>query len=146
MYVSVYLYARVYTYNFFFSFAEKLNLKMATEYKYLNQSDCLAIDGVDEAEKFHTLLVRTQFMLQQNLTWFFYDLSSSHFFFIISSRLPYNQKALDILRISKEDQERLFSITAAVLWLGNISFEAVDNGNQVEVLSDEGNPYLPSFC
>ena len=27
---------------------------------------------------------------------------------------------------------------AAVLWLGNISFQVIDNGNHVEVLANEG--------
>ncbi|PON96531.1 Myosin head, motor domain containing protein [Trema orientale] len=81
---------------------ERLNLRMASEYKYLNQSDCLKIDGVNEAEKFHVL-----------------------------------KEALNLVQICKEDQERVFSMLAAVLWLGNISFRVVDNGNQVEVLADE---------
>lgn len=36
---------------------ERLNLKSASEYKYLNQSDCLAIANVDDAKKFQELLV-----------------------------------------------------------------------------------------
>lgn len=35
---------------------EKLKLKMASEYNYLNQSDCLAINGVDDARKFQNLM------------------------------------------------------------------------------------------
>ncbi|XVF78057.1 hypothetical protein PTKIN_Ptkin14bG0097700 [Pterospermum kingtungense] len=35
---------------------EKLNLKMANEYNYLIQSDCLVIDGVDDGQKFHKLM------------------------------------------------------------------------------------------
>ncbi|XP_030549734.1 myosin-2 [Rhodamnia argentea] len=35
---------------------EKLNLKVASEYNYLRQSDCLTIDGVDDAKKFQMLL------------------------------------------------------------------------------------------
>ncbi|KAH0986757.1 hypothetical protein GBA52_013934 [Prunus armeniaca] len=81
---------------------EKLKLKRASEYKYLNQSNCLAIDGVDDAEKFHMLM-----------------------------------EALDIVRVSKKDQEHVFSMLAAVLWLGNISFQATENENHVEVLADE---------
>ncbi|KAK2984719.1 hypothetical protein RJ640_004544 [Escallonia rubra] len=34
----------------------KLNLKTASEYNYLNQSACLAIHDVDDAEKFHVLM------------------------------------------------------------------------------------------
>lgn len=37
--------------------AERLNLKMASYYKCLSQSGCLAIDGVDDARKFHMLMV-----------------------------------------------------------------------------------------
>ncbi|KAG6634503.1 myosin-2-like [Carya illinoinensis] len=81
---------------------ERLNLRPASEYKYLNQSDCLAIHGVDDARKFHLLV-----------------------------------EALDIIRISKEDQDLIFTMLAAVLWLGNISFQVIDNENYVEVLADE---------
>lgn len=35
---------------------DKLNLKRAIDFKYLNQSNCLAIDNVDDAKKFQTLL------------------------------------------------------------------------------------------
>ncbi|GMY31655.1 myosin-2 [Fagus crenata] len=81
---------------------ERLNLKTASEYKYLNHSDCLEIHGVDDAQKFHMLM-----------------------------------EALDIIRISKEDQEHTFRMLAAVLWLGNISFQVIGNENHVEVLADE---------
>ncbi|XP_059662595.1 myosin-2-like [Cornus florida] len=81
---------------------DKLNLKMASEYKYLNQSDCLATDDVNDASKFHILM-----------------------------------KALDTVRIGKEDQEHAFEMLAAVLWLGNISFQVIDNENHVEVVDDE---------
>ncbi|XP_057956923.1 myosin-2 [Malania oleifera] len=81
---------------------DKLNLKMASEYKYLNQSNCLAIDDVDDAQKFHKLV-----------------------------------EALDDVQISKEDQEHVFEMLAAVLWLGNISFQVIDSENHVEVVADE---------
>ncbi|KAI4322882.1 hypothetical protein L6164_022533 [Bauhinia variegata] len=81
---------------------ERLNLSGASEYKYLNQSDSLTIDGVDDAKKF------------QKLT-----------------------KALDVVRISKEDQEQVFKMLAAILWLGNISFQVTDNENHVEVVDDK---------
>ena len=48
------------------------------------------------------------------------------------------QDALDTNQISKEDQKKLFSMLAAVLWLGNISFCVIDNENHVEVVSNEG--------
>lgn len=38
-------------------FADKLNLKIASQYNYLNQSEGLAIEGVDDAQNFHRLMV-----------------------------------------------------------------------------------------
>ncbi|GMH24307.1 hypothetical protein Nepgr_026150 [Nepenthes gracilis] len=81
---------------------DKLNLKTANEYKYLNQSNCQSIDDVDDAQLFHKLT-----------------------------------EALDIVQISKEDQEGMFAMLAVVLWLGNISFQITDNGSHIEVVVDE---------
>ncbi|OIV91256.1 hypothetical protein TanjilG_30478 [Lupinus angustifolius] len=47
-------------------------------------------------------------------------------------------EALDVVHISKEDQENVFAMLAAVLWLGNISFAVVDNENHVQAVEDEG--------
>nr|ABJ53200.1 myosin VIII-1 [Nicotiana benthamiana] len=47
-------------------------------------------------------------------------------------------EALNVVHISKEDQESVFSMLAAVLWLGNISFTSVDNENHAEPVVDEG--------
>lgn len=41
----------------FFFCAEKLNLRAVSEYKYLVQSDCMSIDGVDDAKNFDQLMV-----------------------------------------------------------------------------------------
>ncbi|KAL0707136.1 hypothetical protein Bca4012_073562 [Brassica carinata] len=81
---------------------EKLNLTSAHEYKYLGQSNCYSINGVDDAELFHSV-----------------------------------KEALDIVHVSKEDQESVFAMLAAVLWLGNVSFTVIDNENHVEPVADE---------
>ncbi|CAN6885159.1 unnamed protein product [Brassica oleracea] len=81
---------------------EKLNLTSAHEYKYLGQSNCYSINGVDDAERFHSV-----------------------------------KEALDIVHVSKEDQESVFAMLAAVLWLGNVSFTVIDNENHVEPVADE---------
>ncbi|KAG7594707.1 IQ motif EF-hand binding site [Arabidopsis thaliana x Arabidopsis arenosa] len=81
---------------------EKLNLTSAKQYKYLKQSNCYSINGVDDAERFHTV-----------------------------------KEALDIVHVSKEDQESVFAMLAAVLWLGNVSFTIIDNENHVEPEQDE---------
>ncbi|KAG5376487.1 hypothetical protein IGI04_041083, partial [Brassica rapa subsp. trilocularis] len=38
-------------------FLKKLKLKAASEYNYLNQSNCLTIDRIDDSQKFHKLMV-----------------------------------------------------------------------------------------
>ncbi|KAL2557658.1 Myosin-1 [Forsythia ovata] len=47
-------------------------------------------------------------------------------------------EAMDIVHVSKEDQESVFTMLAAVLWLGNVSFTVVDSENHVEPVADEG--------
>lgn len=49
-----------------------------------------------------------------------------------------DQEAMDALNISREDQERVFKLLAAVLWLGNVSFEVTDHENHITVMIDEG--------
>ena len=41
------------------------------------------------------------------------------------------------MHVSKEDQENVFAMLAAVLWLGNVSFTIIDNENHVEPEPDE---------
>ncbi|KAK6122486.1 hypothetical protein DH2020_043772 [Rehmannia glutinosa] len=82
---------------------ERLNLKNADEFKYLSQSNCYSISGVDDAEQFRVVL-----------------------------------EALDVVHVKKEDQESVFAMLAAVLWLGNVSFTVIDSENHVEPVEDEG--------
>ncbi|XP_061352348.1 myosin-1-like isoform X2 [Gastrolobium bilobum] len=81
----------------------KLNLQNAEDYKYLRQSNCYSVTGVNDAEEFCAVM-----------------------------------EALDVVHISKEDQENAFAMLAAVLWLGNISFTVIDNENHVQAVEDEG--------
>ncbi|KAI4328583.1 hypothetical protein L6164_020923 [Bauhinia variegata] len=85
------------------SLREKLNLKSVEDYKYLRQSNCYSISGVNDAEEFRIVT-----------------------------------EALDVVHIGKEDQENVFAMLAAVLWLGNISFTVIDNENHVQAVEDEG--------
>ncbi|XP_011070461.1 myosin-1 [Sesamum indicum] len=82
---------------------EKLNLKNADEFKYLSQSNCFMISGVDDAEQFRVVM-----------------------------------EALDIVHVKKDDQDSVFAMLAAVLWLGNVSFTVIDSENHVEPVVDEG--------
>ncbi|GMG98915.1 hypothetical protein Nepgr_000755 [Nepenthes gracilis] len=81
---------------------EKLNLKNVEEYRYLCQSNCYKIPGVDDTEQFLSVM-----------------------------------EALDVVHVSKDDQESAFAMLAAVLWLGNVSFTVIDFENHVEPVVDE---------
>ncbi|KAH0651438.1 hypothetical protein KY285_032160 [Solanum tuberosum] len=81
---------------------DKLKLKGASEYKYLNQSGCLVIHDVDDAAEFCKLM-----------------------------------EALNTVRISESDQEHAFQMIASVLWLGNITFQVIDDESHVEVVQSE---------
>ncbi|XP_009589781.1 myosin-2-like isoform X2 [Nicotiana tomentosiformis] len=81
---------------------DKLKLKGASDYNFLNQSDCLVIHDVHDAKKFHMLV-----------------------------------KALNTMGMSESDQEHAFQMVAAVLWLGNITFQAIGSENYVEVAQSE---------
>ncbi|CAA0839049.1 Myosin-1 [Striga hermonthica] len=82
---------------------EKLNLRNADDFKYLKQSNCYRISGVDDAEQFRVVV-----------------------------------EALDVVHVKKEDQDSVFAMLAAVLWLGNVTFTVVDSENHVEPVVDEG--------
>ncbi|KAF0930186.1 hypothetical protein E2562_030841 [Oryza meyeriana var. granulata] len=84
------------------SLRDKLNLKKVDEYKYLKQSCCYSIAGVDDAQMFRTVT-----------------------------------EAMNIVHISKEDQDNVFAMVSAVLWLGDVSFTVIDNENHVEIVVDE---------
>ncbi|PAN46757.1 hypothetical protein PAHAL_9G212200 [Panicum hallii] len=86
------------------SLKDKLNLKKVDEYKYLKQSCCYSIAGVDDAQMFRTVT-----------------------------------EAMNIVHISKEDQENVFAMVSAVLWLGDVSFTVIDNENHVEIIVDEAS-------
>ncbi|XP_039026501.1 myosin-2-like isoform X2 [Hibiscus syriacus] len=46
-------------------------------------------------------------------------------------------EAMNIVQICKEQQEQAFAMLAAVLWLGDISFQVIDNEHHVEPSADE---------
>lgn len=70
---------------------------------------------------------------------FVYGLLRSHAIFPSFYIWVFPQKALDVIRMCKEEQELVFKMLAAILWLGNISFQDTDNENHIEVVNDEGN-------
>lgn len=60
--------------------SERLNLRAVSEYKYLVQSDCTLIDGVNDANNFHQLMVYhlTVSLVYNKLFNFVFDLPRSH--------------------------------------------------------------------
>ncbi|CAI8591586.1 unnamed protein product [Vicia faba] len=45
---------------------------------------------------------------------------------------------LDVVHISKGDQENVSAMLVAVLWLRNISFTVINNENHIQAVEDEG--------
>ncbi|KAI5063038.1 hypothetical protein GOP47_0021585 [Adiantum capillus-veneris] len=81
---------------------ERISLRPAKHFQYLNQSNCLQIDNVDDALRFEVTM-----------------------------------DAMNVVQISKEDQNSAFAMLAAVLWLGNVTFSVIDNENHVSVDDNE---------
>lgn len=109
---------------------------MASEYKFLNQSGCLKIHDVDDAHNFQKLMVNLKSSVWNHnlLGIIIYWIGKE----VLQQGYILDQEAMDVLQISHEDQERIFKLLAAILWLGNISFEVTDLKNHVTVVIDEG--------
>lgn len=96
----------------------------------MKQSSCYSINGVDDAQRFHAVKVTPSF---SQYFCSFFPFNST--FWLKNPLLL--QEALDIVHVSKEDQESVFAMLVAVLWLGNVSFTIIDNENHVEPEPDE---------
>lgn len=121
--------------------SEKLNLQSVEDYKYLRQSNCYSITGVDDAEEFRIVTVYYFSLHNDDLhqyRFILYDIFISHELFNTVANF---QDALDVVHISKGDQDNVFAMLAAVLWLGNISFTVIDNENHVQAVEDEGKNF-----
>ena len=59
-----------------FWYTEMLNLKDVDEYKYLKQSNCYSITGVDDAEQFHIVKVLVYFSCIVKVIVMLYNLRS----------------------------------------------------------------------
>lgn len=57
---------------------------------------------------------------------------------LIGIYILFYQDALKSVKICERDQMHAFELIAAVLWLGNISFEVIDSENHVEPVANEG--------
>jgi myosin heavy subunit len=92
----------------------------------------MMIDGVDDAKKFHRLRVYClKIHLLNNNFNYLYGLLRSHvmIFQLLAYVFFFFQKALDVVQMCKEDQERVFNMLGAILRLGNIYFEVKDDEN-----------------
>ncbi|KAG7612257.1 Myosin N-terminal SH3-like [Arabidopsis suecica] len=66
---------------------KKFKLEEPKKYHYLNQSKCLELDSINDAEEYHA-----------------------------------TRRAMDVVGISTEEQDAIFSVVAAILHIGNIEF------------------------
>ncbi|KAH0857951.1 hypothetical protein HID58_086212 [Brassica napus] len=66
---------------------ERYKLGEPKTYHYLNQSKCLEVDSINDAEEYHA-----------------------------------TRRAMDVVGISTEEQDAIFSVVAAILHLGNVEF------------------------
>jgi myosin-5 len=48
------------------------------------------------------------------------------------------QHAMDDVQITKDEQQTVFEMLSAVLWLGNITFSIIDDENHVRVDDSQG--------
>lgn len=102
------------------------------------QSNCYSISGVNDAEQFRIVVVLSLIVNYISCVIVLFSFANEFCYMAVNVF----QEALDVVHISKEDQQSVFAMLAAVLWLGDISFSVIDNENHVEAVTDEGKNFL----
>jgi myosin-1 len=74
-------------------------------------SNCLSVSDIDDTKDFHDTIVSTTSPA-------FGTDSQQHL-----------QKAMEVIGLSIEEQFDIFKMLAIILWLGNVQFEEMDDGN-----------------
>jgi myosin I len=86
-------------------------------YAYTSLSNCLTVQDIDDIHDYKETIVRRVdlFML---------------------THLMHLQKAMQVIGLSDQEQSEIFRMLATVLWLGNVQFDEMDDGNST--ITDSG--------
>ena len=79
-------------------------------YAYTSGSNCLEVDGIDDIADWSETLVSVSGNICTGLTYQF-------------------QKAMNVIGLSAEEQHNILRMLAIILWLGNVQFDEMDDGN-----------------
>ena len=74
-------------------------------------SNCLSVSDIDDTKDFHDTIV--------SITSLAFGTDSQ----------KHSQKAMAVIGLSAEEQFDIFKMLAIILWLGNVQFEEMDDGN-----------------
>jgi myosin-1 len=80
-------------------------------YAYTNQSGCLDVNDIDDTKDFADTLVSNTSLVAR------------------SSVLTERQQAMSTIGLSAAEQNDIMRMLAVVLWLGNVQYEELDDGN-----------------
>ena len=110
----------------FLYFTDKLNLLGAGEFSYLNKMELDLMDGINYHTKFQSVIVSSSMFLFSSQLGAFKRKS-------ILKTIVFFKKIQDSLYafgVSSQDQEHIFTMLAAILWLGNITLPTLGNESQ----------------
>lgn len=82
-------------------------------------SNCLEVEGIDDVKDFADTLVSPVYHLRSVL-------------------LNPFQRAMNVIGLSAEEQSEIFRMLSIILWLGNVQYNEMDDGNAA--ISDIGIP------
>lgn len=92
---------------------EAFGLQGPEAYAYTSRANCLEVPGIDDSQDFEDTLVSSLQPCPKGSV-----LASRHF-----------QKAMNIIGLSAQEQTDIFRMLAVILWLGNVQFSEMDDGN-----------------
>ncbi|KAI9445062.1 P-loop containing nucleoside triphosphate hydrolase protein [Lactarius indigo] len=96
---------------------EAFGLQGPEAYAYTSLSNCLEVEGINDNNDFADTLVC--------------PISDFYPYQLISS-----QRAMNVIGLSAEEQSEIFRMLAIILWLGNVQYDEMDDGNAA--ISDTG--------
>ena len=107
-------------------------------YRYLNQSGCTEVEGMDDSKVFFFFLIYYYFLFFY--IFLFFCLSFSYFFFLTLSLSQEYQELLDAMNtldFAHDEQQWVFNTAAAVLLLGNVQFKFNDKQDACVIVNPD---------